>query len=114
MSKFPRPCSIVLNVQKYIRKLHSLPSKSFQNCIINYSSINSFLTSSKDKNDAHNKIREIIIGLIINGQLDDLYFKLSRRWIKLKKSILDFISNYLVPDKIISQDGMYFQRGSKI
>ena len=102
MSQYSRPFSIVSNIKKYLRKLHSLPSKPSHNYLINYSSINSFLISSKDKNDTQNKIREIIIGLIINGQLDNLYFRLSRRWMKLKKSIYDFINNYLVPDKVIN------------
>ncbi len=102
MSQYSRPISIVSNIKKYLQRLHSLPSKLSQNCLIDYGSINSFLLSSKETNDAQNKIREIIIGLIINGQLDNLYFRLSRRWMKLQKSIHDFINNYLVPDKVIT------------
>ena len=99
--------------KKYLHTLHSLPSKSFHNCLIDYHSINSFLVSSKEKNDAHNKIRESLVGLIINKQLDSSYFRLSRRWSKLQKSIYDFINNYLVPDKIITNMKCFFKGGRK-
>lgn len=100
-------------LKKYLHTLYSLPSKSFHNCLLNYHSINSFVVSSKENNDAHNKIRESLIGLIINKQLDKSYFRLSRRWSKLQKSIYDFISNYLAPDKVITNMECFFKGGRK-
>lgn len=100
-------------LKKYLHTLYSLPSKLFHNCLINYHSINSFLVSSKENNDVHNKIRESLVGLIINKQLDSSYFRLSSRWSKLRKSIYNFINNYLVPDKVITHMKCFSKGGRK-
>ena len=45
----------------------------------------------KEKNDINNKIRENVIGSIINSKVPTKYFRYSRRWKKLKESILKYV-----------------------
>ncbi len=76
--------------KKYLNKLNNLPCINYQIkkqiFKIIYKDINAFIVSSKKDNDENNKIRENIIGAIINNKIPNEYYKYSRRWANLKKS----------------------------
>jgi hypothetical protein len=94
--------SIILlqnNIRLYLKKLKLLPVLKYNKTELNYNSINCFNISTKCLNDKNNKIRENIIGAIINNKIPKEYFNLSLRWNFLEKNIFLFINN-LVETKI--------------
>lgn len=70
---------------------------------INYYSINSFDLSSRTNNDKNNKIRESIIGAIINNKIPYNYYKYSFRWTKMKDEIDKYISELCILNKLTKQ-----------
>jgi hypothetical protein len=83
--------TIQLNVRKYINLLHSLNSITYNSQILNYRTINSFVPSTKKYNDLNNKLRESIIGAIINDKIPNTYYTHSKKWNQMKNNIWDFI-----------------------
>jgi hypothetical protein len=79
----------------FMRRLKSLSPISFNNKIISYSNINSFLLSERKSNDKNNKIREMIISAIINSVIPNEYYLYSSRWSSLRKKVLYFVSTIL-------------------
>ena len=79
-----------------------LPEITYEKNIINYYSINSFIKSEKCDNDKNNKIREYIIGAVINGKVPVIYYKYSSRWNFMRENINNYIE-MLSKDKNISE-----------
>jgi len=75
----------------YIDKLNNLKSITYNKTSINYKSIDAFQISDRQSNDKNNKIRENIIGAIINNKIPKEYFIISNRWKKLKEGILNVL-----------------------
>jgi hypothetical protein len=72
----------------------------YNNQNLTYKSINSFYKiPKKSKNDTHNKIRESIIGAIINKKIPHEYFRLGSRWLKLKHAINVYCKKLLCKDE---------------
>ncbi len=88
-------CKEIKIIQNFIRKCNyiykNLPSLNYNKTIITYYSLNSFNISKKNNNDKNNKIRENIIGAIINNKIIDEFYKYSLRWNIMKKNIYDYI-----------------------
>lgn len=74
-------------VHGWIVSIRKLKSVRYNNHTISYDSINSFNIMKRSDNDINNKIRETIIGSIINNKIDNDYYKYSLRWNRLKYSI---------------------------
>lgn len=87
----------ILTIQKYFKKhmtiLHSLRHVTYNSQTLNYKSIYSFDNSYKKHNDINNKLRESIIGAIINDKISHMYYKYSNRWTHLKNSVFKYIYN---------------------
>ena len=60
---------------------------------MSYKSINAFCRSSKNNNDTNNKVRENIIGAIINNSVPENYFIVSNRWKHMKDSINNYVDS---------------------
>jgi hypothetical protein len=88
-------CAEIKTIQRYIRnwyiKIHELEPVIYRDGIITYKCINAFINKNRSKNDSNNKIRENIIGCIINNNIPDEYYKFSLRWSKLKNTIDLFV-----------------------
>lgn len=76
----------------FMGRLKSLPPISFNNGLINYSNINSFLLSERKSNDKNNKLRETIISAIINSAIPNEYYLYSLRWNSLRKKVSYYVS----------------------
>jgi hypothetical protein len=76
----------------FVSRIKSLPSISFNNGVIGYSNINSFLLSERKLNDKNNKIREAIISAIINSAIPNEYYLYSLRWNSLRKKVSYYVS----------------------
>jgi hypothetical protein len=89
-------CKYILLIQHYIKKymttLNNLPIFEYNKIILSYPTINSFLISEKKTNDQNNKIRENIIGAIINDKIPQEYYCSSNKWKHMKNNILDYIN----------------------
>ena len=72
--------------RKYLERLNNLPNIYYNKRWIVYRDINAFVASYKKDNDKNNKIRESIIGAIINNKIPEKYYKYSRRWVTLKRA----------------------------
>lgn len=77
--------------RSYKNKLESLERIQLKTIEIDYRSINYFDKSAKNHNDEYNKLREYIIGAIINKDIHEDYYKYSRRWDKLRKQLDAYI-----------------------
>lgn len=75
----------------FMSRLKSLPPISFNNGLISYSNINSFLLSERKSNDKNNKLRETIISAIINSAIPDKYYLYSLRWNSLRKKVSYYV-----------------------
>ena len=88
-------CKSLQTIQKclstYSRKLRNLPPFTNNNTNLYYQSINSFVLSSKADNDSQNKLRESIIDAIVNKNIPECYFKLSKRWELMNQNVQDYI-----------------------
>jgi hypothetical protein len=83
---------------KYIYK--SLPTIQYNNTLIHYSLIHTFQISKKWNNDKDNKIRETIIGAILNQKIPPIYFKYSYRWLDLKQKLNQYLHSLIQPFSI--------------
>ena len=97
-------CKYILLIQHYIKKymntLKQLPTFEYNKINLSYHNINSFLISEKKTNDQNNKIRENIIGAIINDKIPTSYYCYSNKWKYMKNNILDYI-NCLAKENIV-------------
>jgi hypothetical protein len=80
-----------------------MDSINYNKSIINYYSIDSFNLSSRQNNDKNNKIRENIIGAIINNQIPNNYYNYSLKWKEMKYEIDKYITELCALNKISSQ-----------
>lgn len=100
-------------IKRFINHCHniysSLKSINYNNTEINYYSIESFDLSSRKDNDKNNKIRESIIGAIINDQIPIEYYKYSLIWKKMKTEIDKYISDLCILKNIVklTQKGVH-------
>ena len=78
-------------MMRFMNNLKCLPPINFNNNIIEYSNINSFLLSQRKSNDKNNKIRETVISAIVNSAIPNEYYTYSLRWKLLRKKVLDYI-----------------------
>ena len=90
------------NVKKYLDKLTNLPPFSYNQTTLRYNNIISFQLSNKKNNDKNNKLRENIIGAIINDKIPLSYFNVSRQWKRMKEKVFEYI-NSLIGDSPIQQ-----------
>jgi len=58
--------------------------------ILNYKSINTFNLTERRSNDENNKIRECIVGAIINNKVPENYY-IIKKWCDFKKNIFNFL-----------------------
>ena len=86
-------------IKRYLNNIKSLPSFTYNNSTLSYHSINAFNKDSKGKNDKNNKVRENIIGAIINKYIPSNYFQYSRRWQHLHIALYACISK-LFPENV--------------
>lgn len=80
----------------------NLASIEYNNISINYYSINAFDLSARSDNDKNNKIRESVIGAIINDIIHINYYKYSLRWRKLRDEICKYISKICDDNGIVN------------
>lgn len=94
----------ILTLQKFNKKCNSiynkLPEFTYEKKTINYRDINVFIKSEKSVNDKNNKMREYIVGAVINDKIPDIYYIYSLRWRSIKENVYDYI-NLLLKDKNI-------------
>jgi hypothetical protein len=88
-------------IKKYLFTLKSIPCVKYNKKILSYESINAFVVSLKKDNDSNNKIRENVIGAIINNKIPSIYFTY-RRWLRLKTIVMDYIYNISNNEHIVS------------
>jgi hypothetical protein len=86
------------NIKKYMGSLKQLPIIEYNKLSISYYDINAFLVSDKKTNDKNNKMRENIIGAIINNEIPDKYYY-SNRWNNMKNSIFNYIYSLINEDQ---------------
>lgn len=58
---------------------------------IEHGSLNAFVHSEKKVNDANNKMRENIVGAIINNKVPESYFVCSEKWAQMKNAITQYV-----------------------
>jgi len=84
-------CNDIKVIQKFIKKwnckIDNLESIRYNKLMINYHDIYSFNVKKKADNDNINKIRENIIGAIINNKIPSDYYKYSLKWKNMKKQV---------------------------
>lgn len=68
-----------------------LPPFYYMKTKIEHGSLNAFVYSEKKVNDSNNKMRETIVGAIINNKVPEAYFKNSGKWTKMKNAITQYI-----------------------
>lgn len=83
------------SVKKYSDKFKMLNGFTYNKVPMNYKSISAFDLSVKNKNDTNNKMRENIIGAIINESVPEKYFTISRRWKYIKDSIMSYLRDLI-------------------
>jgi hypothetical protein len=84
-------------IKRWIDKYRYLPTIQYNNTIIYYSLIHKFQISKKQNNDKDNKIRETIIGAILNQKIPSIYFKYSYRWNDLKQKLNQYLHLLIHP-----------------
>jgi hypothetical protein len=90
----------MLNCKEYLLKLKSLKEIKYNNNIINYNSIKVFDNYNEKKlNDINNKIRENVIGAIINKKITEDYYLLSNRWKFIKNNIINYLKLFDIKEK---------------
>lgn len=77
--------------KKYSDTISRLPSFNYNNTLLYYNSINTFNKTSKHNNDLYNKIRENVIGAILNNKVPSNYYDYSLRWNSMKKNLHEYI-----------------------
>jgi hypothetical protein len=78
-------------VKSCISTYGNLPTVQYDKTSITYRDINSFVLSKKANNDTNNKMRENIIGAIINKNIPESFYKYSPRWSLMKKNIDEYL-----------------------
>jgi hypothetical protein len=71
----------------------------YNNQLIHYRNIDAFNLASKSQNDANNKMRENIIGAIINKNVPRTYYLMNNRWLSLKKEVGQYLDKLVAKDK---------------
>lgn len=99
--------------KKYLNKLNNLQGFCYNKKMLIYKDINAFIVSSKKDNDENNKIRENIIGAIINNKIPSEYYKYSRRWANLKYNIEKYIYDLIGVHNNINSIALIHRGGRK-
>ena len=71
----------------------------YNNQLIHYRSIDAFTLASKAQNDANNKMRENIIGAIINKNVPRTYYLCNNRWLSLRKEVGQYLEKLIAKDQ---------------
>jgi len=88
------------NVKKYLDKLGNLPPFSYNQNTLRYHNILSFQVSDKKNNDKNNKLRENIIGAIINDKIPPSYYHISNQWKSMKQKVFEYIPSLVLNSPI--------------
>jgi len=95
-------------IQQFFRKCiviyDQLDKINYNKSSIEYKDINVFNLSTRCKNDTNNKLRENIIGAIINNKIPEKYYKYSFRWKKLKDGIDQYLKKLTGKETINKQE----------
>lgn len=88
-------CKQISTVRKFLKgmyvKFHAFQIVRYEKTIINYGHIHLFQQQSKrSKNDKSNKIRELIIGAILNDKIPKVYYE-SPLWKKLRMELICYV-----------------------
>jgi len=75
----------------YTDKFKMLNCFTYNKVSMNYKNINAFSPSSKNNNDTNNKLRENIIGALVNNYVPENYFTISHRWKHMRNSVNDYL-----------------------
>lgn len=93
-----KPTSIINSfVRNYRSQLHKLQQIVYMKQKITYNDIFLFsnITTKKSKNDINNKIRESIIGVILNNKVPNEYYDISPKWNLIKTELHNYIKQVL-------------------
>ncbi len=66
-------------------------SVKYNKITISYRDISTFNVSKRSENDKYNKLRENIVGCIINNKIPENYYNFSPEWLELKNEINNYI-----------------------
>jgi hypothetical protein len=80
-----------------IRLRHSLPHiHASKKTVVAIYSIDTFeKTTERSDNDKNNSVREHVIEFIVNQRIPDTYYQYSKRWMRLRTRLYDFIGSSL-------------------
>lgn len=105
---------IIKRFINYCNNIYSnLNNVNYNKSTLNYYSINSFHLSPRSDNDKNNKIRENVIGAIINNKIPNNYYKYSIIWKKLKDNIDNFITDLCKLNNLINQTQKCFHKAGR-
>lgn len=90
------------SVRNYSNKFKLLDNFTYNKVPINYKSIDAFDLSVKNMNDTNNKMRENIIGAIVNNSTPENYFTISNRWKRMRDSIRIYLHSLIKNDEPIT------------
>jgi hypothetical protein len=99
-------CKEIRTINNFVKKCNKiykcLDTIYYNKININYYDINAFILSIRATNDNNNKMRENIIGAIINNNIPTTYYKYSLRWSNLRNQIYAFIEKLCKEKNIIN------------
>lgn len=95
----PCICRYMKPIHRFIKNCRdiykNLPTIQYERTSISYSDIGSFMLSRKGNNDTNNKMRENIIGAIINKNIPETFYKYSPRWKMMKSNVDDYLTELI-------------------
>lgn len=104
---------ILNKIHQHQNILNSLPTIKYNKDCLEFNSIKTFYRCSKrNDNDSDNKIRENILGAIINQKVPEQYYSYSPSWRSIRDGVSNFISK-LLPDKEIKSISCWHKGGRK-
>lgn len=83
--------SSVVNL-KTLFNLKAFIPYTYNKVVLNVKSINTFNVSSRSCNDKNNKIRELVIGALLNNKVPENYFVLAK-WRTMKYNLISYINS---------------------
>lgn len=110
--KFLHLIIIIMKLKKIIYCM-KLPKFKYNKLNLSFFSILSFNVSPKKFNDKNNKIRESIIGSIVNQKVPKSYFLINSLWITLKNNILNYLNLLVNDSKIIINSYNLIHKGTR-
>jgi len=70
----------------------------YNSVLLHYQTIRAFDLAHRAKNDANNRLRETIIGAIINKQVPSTYYLLGSRWQAMKAAVYTYLKKLDIND----------------